>query len=319
MNVKNGAQVMISICIPTYNRIGDLKKCLDSVFNGFKGYPYEVVIADGGSTDGTIKYLKGLDKVKLIEQGELTGAVKAFNLCFKAAKGEFILMATDDFLVKADVIIQICELMKKDKKLGLIGPKLQETKHGNLHNIHLPLKPYWILSPKIFLFRASILKEVGYFDETFRTYYIDIDFPISVLNLGYTIAVSRKVGLVHFRIHDEDVNIAKKKNIEKLKDNKELNYLNKKWEPLQIKIEECLRKNQINKQKSLRYKRLFSMMYYAGWLRPLIRISNKISMKIFDWFLEQATVFEDNRYKNDKELFLAQKFPNEIISNSKDF
>ncbi len=305
---------MLSICIPTYNRLNDLQKCLDSIFNGFKNHPYEIIIADGGSTDGTIEYLKGLDKVKLIEQGKLTGAVKAFNLCFKAAKGEYILTATDDFLVKADVIIKTCELMEKDKKIGLVGPKLQETKHGNLHNILLWVKPYWILSPKIFLFRASVLKEIGYFDEHFRTYHIDLDSPLMVLKLGYTIAVTRDIGLVHFRIHDEDVNIAKKINIRKLRDNKEFEYLQKKWEPLQIKIEEYLQKSDLKKQKSLLFKKLFSMMYYAEWLRPFIRAHSKIAMKFYDWFLEQAVVFKDYRYKNHKELFLAQKFPDEIIS-----
>ena len=305
---------MISICIPTYNRINDLKKCLDSIFNGFKNYPYEIIIADGGSTDGTIEYLKELDKVKLIEQGELTGAVKAFNLCFKAAKGEYILMATDDFLVKADVIIKTCELMEKDKQIGLVGPKLQETKHGNLHNIHLSVKPYWILSPKIFFFRASVLKEIGYFDEKFRTYHIDIDFPLMVLNLGYTSAVTRDIGLVHFRIHDEDVNIAKKINLKELRDNKEFEYLQKKWEPLQIKIEEYLKKSDIKKQKSLLFKKLFSMMYYAEWLRPFIITHSKVAMMFYDWFLEQAVVFKDDRYTNHKELFLVQKFPDEILS-----
>jgi len=310
---------MISICIPTYNRINDLKKCLDSIFNGFKNYPYEIIIADGGSTDGTIDYLKNLDEVKLIEQGKLTGAVKAFNLCFKAAKGDFILTVTDDFIVNADVIIKTCELMKKDKQIGLVGPKLQETKYGKLHNIHLPVKPYWILSPKIFFFKTSVIKEIGYFDEKFRTYYIDLDFPLMILNLGYTIAVTRDVGLVHFRIHDEEVNRAKKINTNKSLENKEVMYLQKKWEPLQIKIEEYLEKSDIKKQKALLFKKLFSMMYYAEWLRPFIITYNKMAMKLFDWLLEQAIIFRDHRYKNHKKLFLAQKLPSEVISHSKNF
>ena len=106
---------MISICIPTYNRLPLLKECLKSIFDGFskKDYPYEVIIADGGSTDGTLEYLRKLDNITLIEQGELTGAIKADNICFKVAKGDFLLPYADDFRVNADVIIKACKLMEK--------------------------------------------------------------------------------------------------------------------------------------------------------------------------------------------------------------
>jgi len=72
---------MISLCVPTYNRINDLKRCIKSILNGFGEYPYEVIIADGGSTDGTIEYLKKLndDHIKLIEHGKLMGITKAYN------------------------------------------------------------------------------------------------------------------------------------------------------------------------------------------------------------------------------------------------
>lgn len=71
-NLLDGGKTMISICIPTYNRLPYLKQCFSSVFNGFGDYPYEVIIADGVSTDGTLEYPRGLDNIKLIETGELT-------------------------------------------------------------------------------------------------------------------------------------------------------------------------------------------------------------------------------------------------------
>ena len=74
--------------------------------------------------------------------------------------------------------------MEREKQIGLVGPKMQETKYGNLHNILLWVKPYWILSPKIFILRATVLKEIGYFDEHYRTYYIDTDVPLMVLKYG---------------------------------------------------------------------------------------------------------------------------------------
>ena len=79
---------MISICVPTYNRLSYLKKCVDSILDKFKDYPYEVIIADGGSTDGTLEYLRNInhDNVTIIEQGSLIGEVKTLNICFKKSK-----------------------------------------------------------------------------------------------------------------------------------------------------------------------------------------------------------------------------------------
>ena len=60
---------MLSLVIPTYNRLPHLKECINSFVEGIGNYPYEIIIPDGGSTDGTIEYLKNVDNdnIKLIE------------------------------------------------------------------------------------------------------------------------------------------------------------------------------------------------------------------------------------------------------------
>ncbi len=302
----------LSIVIPTYNRFPHLKKCLDSIFAGFKDYPYEIVIADGGSTDGTLEYLRGLDNIRLIEQGKLTGVVKACNECFKIAKGDFVLSINDDFELIPDVIIKSCKLMTKDKQIGMVGPKTQETKYGNLHNILLWGKPYWIYSPKIYIFRAPVLKEIGYYDENLRTYYQDVDTPLMVLQKGYTIAVTREVGIIHYRLHDQKVNVARAANLDAERDKKEFKYLTDKWKPLQNKIGDYLSKKTPEIRRSLFFKRFSDMMYFAEWLRPYV--DNKPAMKIYDWFLDQTVLFRDENYSNLKDYFLIQKYPDEIVS-----
>ncbi len=47
----------LSIVISTYNCAGTLQACLDSIFE--QTYPgIEIVIADGGSTDGTLAVIE---------------------------------------------------------------------------------------------------------------------------------------------------------------------------------------------------------------------------------------------------------------------
>jgi len=311
---QRGIFIMLSICIPTYNRHPYLKACLESIFQGFDDYEYEVVIADGGSTDGTLDYLKSLDNVLLIEQGKLTGAVKAANECFRKASGDFIFLATDDFEIFPNVIIKTCEIMAQEPQLGLVGPKMQEIKHGNLHNVLLWLHPYWIVSPKIFIFQRKVLQEVKYFDEMFRTYYADVDIPLGVLKLGYSIAVTRDVGIIHHRIQDQKINIAKAENIQKKNTEFEYSHLLNKWKSLEIVIDEYMSKHTLKMKKSLRYKRYAATMYHSKKFHPLLRANPPISKWLYDWFLKKMVFFSDSRYDHLKSLFLVQKHPDEILS-----
>ena len=53
--------MLVSVVIPTYNRLPILKKCLDSLESQFlidKIHDFEIVIVDDGSTDGTIAWLE---------------------------------------------------------------------------------------------------------------------------------------------------------------------------------------------------------------------------------------------------------------------
>ena len=40
-------------------------------------------------------------------------------------------------------------------------------------------------------------------------------------------------------------------------------------------------------------------------------------MKLQDWFLEQAVVFKDTKYNDLEDFFLAQRYPEELISSLK--
>ena len=49
--------MLISVVIPTYNRLSILKKCLDALENQslkVEIHDFEIVIVDDGSTDGTV-------------------------------------------------------------------------------------------------------------------------------------------------------------------------------------------------------------------------------------------------------------------------
>ena len=54
--------IKLSICIPTYNRKGNLSELLDALAEMIgEARDIEVIISDNASTDGTKEYMKNLE------------------------------------------------------------------------------------------------------------------------------------------------------------------------------------------------------------------------------------------------------------------
>ncbi len=67
---------LISVVIGSYNRAKFLRLTIESLREELKSLPYETIIVDGGSTDGTLKWLiKQKDIITIVQhnRGEWKG------------------------------------------------------------------------------------------------------------------------------------------------------------------------------------------------------------------------------------------------------
>ena len=117
--------MLISVVIPTYNRLPILRKCLDALENQFflDGiHNYEIVIVDDGSTDGTTDWLRNnidsFPHLRLLEQSH-GGPAMGRNLGVANSKGDLIVFIDSDLIVdKFFLSNHINSLISAWKKLG---------------------------------------------------------------------------------------------------------------------------------------------------------------------------------------------------------
>ena len=119
-----GIQVnpVISLVSGTYNRIDLLRTMVQSFRdNLLPGITYEVVLVDGGSTDGTIEWANSQTDVVLIEDGKLLGAISAFTRGAKQATGKYVLLANDDVTFRSGAVIPAIIHLENNMKCGAVA------------------------------------------------------------------------------------------------------------------------------------------------------------------------------------------------------
>lgn len=103
---------MVSVIIPTYNRIATIARAVDSVL-GQTYRDIELIIADDGSSDGTCESLATYgDKVRIVKQPN-SGPSAARNLGARAARGEILSFLDSDDSWLPDKIERQVEVLEK--------------------------------------------------------------------------------------------------------------------------------------------------------------------------------------------------------------
>jgi hypothetical protein len=114
--------MQLSIVTGTYNRREYLAQMVKSARSCMpRGMDYEFVIVDGGSTDGTIDWCLQQADIELIEQGELLGAIKAFDAGAYAARGEYVILGNDDIVFHPNSIVPAIVALESDTRAGAVA------------------------------------------------------------------------------------------------------------------------------------------------------------------------------------------------------
>ena len=111
---------MLSIVIPTFNSQRHVRRCLDSIL-GQTYRDWEVVVKDGGSTDGTVEIVKDIaaaDGRVVLCEGRDAGVYDAYNQGLARARGHWLLfLGSDDELYAPTTLAEIAPYLVEDYDL----------------------------------------------------------------------------------------------------------------------------------------------------------------------------------------------------------
>lgn len=347
MPENNKASVKLSVCIATYNRLDYLKLTLENVIKELSDINFEIIIADGGSTDGTINYIKELNnKVKnilLIEQGCLVGAAKAHIECYRKAEGKYVVSLSDHCLINGKIFIQSINLLDKESEIAGVMQKLYITLRKQPYATYHHKFPY-ITTQEVIIWRRE---NIDYVEKNYHTHYWMMDLVIDRLVSGKTIVHTKQLSFILIKIEHFDLlhDQVRKNKISKI----DREYFTNKWTKLKNIIEADLTITQKNRVfvftlllngllrviKSRYFVFIANLLYKLGYNRKLPNLYTGIYGRdrpaafnnqlysglgfpiienIVDWLYEKTSVFTVKNYINDKNFFLCQRMPSSISS-----
>jgi glycosyltransferase involved in cell wall biosynthesis len=202
----------ISIITPSINQGKYIEETIVSVLS--QDYPFlEYIIADGGSTDGTLAILeKYAGKVKWFSKKD-RGQAEAINRGIEMATGEIISYLNSDDILFSKALLKIADafIAHPESKwitgyCRVIDKNSQETRPLitfykkallNMNCFHLMLITDFISQPATF-WRRELINEIGLFDEGLH-YAMDYDYFLRIWQ-RYRPYLIRET-LAGFRIH----------------------------------------------------------------------------------------------------------------------
>lgn len=150
----------LSIIVVPYKCKDKLEITLDAVFASTASFPFEVIVLDNDSGDGTEelvlqKYAKQIEdqQLRFVQNGRNLGFPKANNIGMKLASGEYLLLLNPDTQLDPDNLSVMMRFMQSRPDVGIATCKLVKP-DGSLDAACRRNEP----DPKVAFYRLSGLQ-----------------------------------------------------------------------------------------------------------------------------------------------------------------
>jgi GT2 family glycosyltransferase/ubiquinone/menaquinone biosynthesis C-methylase UbiE len=251
---------LVSIIIPTKEKVDYLKKCLQSILYKTSYSNYEILIIDNQSQQQeTLKYyqqIKNNPQIKIIEWNHKFNFSSINNFAVKKARGEYIILLNNDTeVISPDWIESMLEHAQR-REIGAVGVKLLYPNNTIQHagvilgiigiashsSLNLPekdkqvfplanskdiIRNFSAVTAACLMIAKNKYLQVNGLDKNFRIAFNDVDFCLKLVKKGYFNVYTPYASLYH---HEQTSVGNPQKGTRDVKEfNKETKMMIEKW------------------------------------------------------------------------------------------
>ena len=216
--------IVLSIVISCYNTRDLLADCLESIYRNPPSEPYEIIVVDDASADGTSEMVhRTFPEVRLLRNEVNRHYAFSNNRAFDQARGQYILLLNNDTIVLPQALDGMVAFLQAHPEAGAVGCKLlnedgsiqwsvkslpnpasalfgarsfisrmfPNNRFSRQHLLHLDrdmTQPFiaddGYVSSASSMIPRRIIDEVGYLDTRFA-YHVDADYCKRIADAGY--------------------------------------------------------------------------------------------------------------------------------------
>jgi GT2 family glycosyltransferase len=201
-----------SIIIPNRNGLPLLQQCIRSV-QQWTDTPYEIIVVDDGSHDGSIQYCRE-EKINFISNPFNHGFPRSCNLGMRMASGEAILLLNNDVVVSRNWLSNQLRCLYSNSQVGIVGPvtnyasgkQMVDTPFNSPEQAaevaNVPDSTKWLEVQRLvgfcFLMKKELVQQLGYLDEQFSPgHYEDDDYCYRARLSGYRLKIAGDTFVYH--------------------------------------------------------------------------------------------------------------------------
>lgn len=197
----------LSICIPTYNRVEDLKCSLGAIIREFYSMDnVEILVSDNCSTDETELLMKNVlcsyPRIRYYRHDENIGPARNFISCYQRACGRYVWLISDDDFLLENAGNLVMEMLLTEMPVfaavnatwssGTEGYRVFTDKNRFMNSVGI-----YITFISALIFRRDYIMEIGNFEQ-----YYDMLLPQSMIAVEtmrhegkYVVITQRSMGV----------------------------------------------------------------------------------------------------------------------------
>ncbi len=203
--------IKVSVIIPTHNSWKTLVDCIKSI-QSQSLKPYEIIIVDNASTDGTAgkvrKLMKSKRQIKLIEHKANLGVTGGRNSGIRKANknSDYLFFFDHDMVADPRILEELVIVAESDEKIGILTPKIyywEDRKRIWAAGTAINLWNGYVIfrggvdigqynrveevqvAPAAMLVKRDVIKKIKGFDDVYFATYEDTDFCFRARRKGY--------------------------------------------------------------------------------------------------------------------------------------